>query len=243
MYYELHGNGTIPLVLIHGGGSTIETTFGHILPMLAEQHKIIAVELQAHGRTSDRDTPESFEQDADDVAALLKFLRIEKANILGFSNGGTTTLQIAIRHAELVNKIIVVSGATKRKGFIDGFFESMPNATLENMPMPLQEAFLKVALNKNGLQTMFEKDRDRMVHFKDMHDDDLRTIYAPALFMVADRDVVTCEHTIELSRTLPNAKLVVLPGVHGAFLGEICTEEKGRWPEITTAIIGEFLNQ
>jgi pimeloyl-ACP methyl ester carboxylesterase len=89
----------MPLVLIHGGGSTIDVTFGNILPYLAANNKIIAVELQAHGRTSDRNAPESFEQDADDVAALLKHLNITKANIMGFSNGGTTTLQIAIRHS------------------------------------------------------------------------------------------------------------------------------------------------
>src|SRR6185437_974999 len=95
MYYEIHGeeHGGLPLVLIHGGGSTIESTFRTVLPLLAQAHKVVALELQAHGRTSDRDAPESFEQDADDVAGLLKHLGITKANILGFSNGGTTTLQ------------------------------------------------------------------------------------------------------------------------------------------------------
>jgi pimeloyl-ACP methyl ester carboxylesterase len=83
MYYEIHGNnGTMPLVLIHGGGSTIETTFGNVLPLLSRCRKVIAVELQAHGRTSDRDAPESFEQDADDVVALLKYLKVDKANFL-----------------------------------------------------------------------------------------------------------------------------------------------------------------
>lgn len=67
LYYEIHGKGTMPLVLIHGGGSTIEATFGNIIPLLSSHAKVIAVELQAHGRTGDRDTPESFEQDADDV--------------------------------------------------------------------------------------------------------------------------------------------------------------------------------
>jgi pimeloyl-ACP methyl ester carboxylesterase len=73
MYYEIHGKGGIPLVLIHGGGSTIETTFGNILPLLASQGKVIASELQAHGRTGDRNSDLSFEQDADDVAGLLEF--------------------------------------------------------------------------------------------------------------------------------------------------------------------------
>lgn len=124
MYYEIHGKGN-PLVLIHGGGSTIETTFGNILPMLAKHYTCIAAELQAHGHTTDRDAPESFEQDADDVAALLKQLNINKAGIFGFSNGGSTALQVAIRHTELVDKIIVAAGAYKREGFINGFFEGM----------------------------------------------------------------------------------------------------------------------
>src|SRR6202046_1422559 len=83
MYYEIYGQGK-PLVLIHGGGSTIETTFGRVIPILAQKYKVIAMDLQAHGRTGDRDAPESFEQDADDVAALLKNLNISKAAFFGF---------------------------------------------------------------------------------------------------------------------------------------------------------------
>ncbi|MDZ4846107.1 MAG: alpha/beta hydrolase [Chitinophagales bacterium] len=101
MYYEIHGTGA-PLVLIHGGSSTIQTTFGRVLPVFAKTHKVIAVEMQAHGRTADIDRPLSFEQDADDVAALLKYLNISKADIFGFSNGASTTLQLAIRHPELI---------------------------------------------------------------------------------------------------------------------------------------------
>src|SRR5476651_1802372 len=93
MYYELHGEG-YPLVLIHGGGSTINTTFGKILPSLAETHGVIAVEMQAHGRTGDRDTPETFTQDAADAVGLLKELNITKANIFGFSNGGQTAIEM-----------------------------------------------------------------------------------------------------------------------------------------------------
>src|SRR6185503_8051528 len=105
MYYEIHGKGDMPLVMIHGGGSTIES-FETLIPLLAPHFKIIAVELQAHGRTSDSDAPERFETDADDVAALLEYLKISKANVLGFSNGGTTTVQIAIRHPEIIEKIV-----------------------------------------------------------------------------------------------------------------------------------------
>lgn len=199
MYYEIYGAGAMPLVLIHGGGSTIESTFGNMLPLLSGYGKIIAVELQAHGRTSDRDAPESFEQDADDVAALLKHLNIAKANILGFSNGASTTMQIAIRHPGVVNKIVVISGAYKRAGFIPGFFEGFPKATLNDMPEALRTAYLKVNPDKNGLQVMFEKDVVRMQNFKDWSDDDLRSIKAPALIIAADRDVMLPEHAVEMS--------------------------------------------
>src|SRR4051812_3688710 len=97
MYYEIYGQGK-PLVLIHGGGSTIETSFGRIIPKLAKSRQIIGVELQAHGHTSDRNAPLIFEQDADDVATLLNNLQISKADFLGFSNGGHTTIEIALHH-------------------------------------------------------------------------------------------------------------------------------------------------
>lgn len=242
MYYEIYGEGDIPLVLIHGGGSTIETSFSNILPLLSG--KVIAVELQAHGRTSDRDEPESFEQDADDVFALLKHLKIEKANILGFSNGATTTLQIAIRHPEAVNKIVVISGTYKRDGMIAGFFEGMEKASLDNMPEPLKIAYLKVNPNQAGLVTMFNKDKNRMINFKDYADEDIQSIKAKALIMVADHDVITLEHTIKLSRLIQNAQLAILPGIHGSFIGEVCTVKDGRKiVEMTANLIDEFLSQ
>lgn len=242
MYYEIHGTGKMPLVLIHGGGSTIETSFGVLLPLLSNSTQIIAIELQAHGRTTDRDAPESFTQDADDVAALLQYLKIEKADILGFSNGGSTAMQMAIRHPQLVNKIISIAGATKRAGFISGFFESMPHATIDMMPQPLKDAYLKVTPNPKGLQTMFEKDRDRMATFQDWPDDQVKSIKAPTLLMVADKDVISVEHTAELSRLIPKATLIVLPGHHGGFIGEMGADpSNGVYPKVTAELIKHFL--
>ena len=120
MYYEIYGQGK-PLVLIHGGGSTIQTNFEKIIPLLAKNRQVIALELQAHGRTNDRNADLTFEQDADDVAILLKNLNIDKADFLGFSNGGTTTLQIALRHPEIVHKMILGSALARRNGVPDWF--------------------------------------------------------------------------------------------------------------------------
>src|SRR5436190_2361645 len=143
LYYETYGEGD-PLVLIHGGGSTIQSSFGKMIPGLAKDFKIIAVELQNHGRSGFRNSPETFEQDADDVAALLKNIGITKADFFGFSNGGTTAMKIAIRHPGIVHKLILVAAAYKREGLLPGFFEGMQHATLANMPQELKDAFLKV---------------------------------------------------------------------------------------------------
>jgi len=243
LYYEIHGEGK-PLVLIHGGGSTIQTTFGSVLPILSKKYTIIAVELQAHGHTSDRNAPETFQQDADDVAALLQQLGISKASFFGFSNGGTTSLQIAIRHPEVVDKIVVASGAYQREGFIPGFFEGMQHASLANMPKPLQDAFFKINPDTNALLTMHNKDRDRMIAFPDWSDDDLKSIKAPALIINGDKDVVTNEHVLKISGLIPNAELMILPGVHGAYLGEVCTAVPGsKLPGMTVEVVEEFLEK
>jgi pimeloyl-ACP methyl ester carboxylesterase len=244
MYYEIHGAGDIPLVLIHGGGSTIETSFGNILPSLAKHGKVITVELQAHGRTSDRDSEESFEQDADDVAGLLDYLSIKKANFFGFSNGGNTAMQIAIRHSGIVNKLILASAFYKRDGMIPGFFDGMQHASLENMPAPLKIAYQKVAKDKNQLQVMHDKDKMRMIRFQDWSDETIRSITSPALIIIGDHDVVTPEHAVEMAHVMPHARLMILPGNHGSYLGEICTfDADSHIPEMTVNIVEEFLRK
>lgn len=243
MYYEIHGQGD-PLVLIHGGGSTIQTTFGQVLPYFARKRKVIAVELQAHGRTSDRNAPESFEQDADDVAALVKYLKIEPADFFGFSNGGSTTMQIAIRHPEIVRKIIVGSAFYKREGIPPQFWESIGKATLNDMPKQLRDGYLAVNPDSSGLLNMFNKDRDRMVGYKDWNADMLRSIKAPVFVIANDHDVATLEHTVEMFRLFPHARLSIIPGFHGAYIGEVTTGmEKSKVPELTAAMIEEFLSE
>ena len=243
LYYEIHGEGK-PLVLIHGGGSTIESNWSAVLPLFAKHYKVIAVELQNHGHSGQRHEPETFEQDADDVAALLKHLNISKAFIVGFSNGGSTAMQIAIRHAEFAEKIVVVAGAYLREGLIPGFFDWMQNASLDNMPMPIQEAFLKINPDRAALKHMHDKDADRMRNFKDWNDCDLQSITAPTLIINGDKDVILTEHALKMLRVIPNAELIVLPGVHGACLGEVCTAVPGsKQPEITVILIKEFLDK
>lgn len=222
MYYEIYGQGK-PLVLIHGGGSTIQTSFEKIIPLLAKNRKVIGLELQAHGRTNDRNADLSFEQDADDIATLLKNLNIDKADFFGFSNGGTTTLQIAIRHPEIVDKIILGSALAKRNGVPEWFWDFMAQAALENMPEELKTGYKKVAADPNGLQVMHDRDAKRMLNFKDIPDEQIKSIKAPTLIVIGDKDIITPEHAIELSRQITNAQLAIIPGGHGEYMGEITT--------------------
>lgn len=243
LYYEVHGNG-YPLVLLHGGGSTIASTYGRILPQLAKTHQVIAIELQAHGHTHDIDRPLSFEQDADDVAALLQILKIGKADFMGFSNGGTTCLQIAIRHPQLVHKLVLASAMYKRSGMPPGFFEGMQHATLAQMPPPLKEAYLKANNDTNGLQAMFNRDAARMIGFKDIPDEAIKAIQVPALVINGDADVILAEHALEIARTLPHARLAILPSGHGDYLGEICAPDPhSKLPGMVVEMINSFLKE
>jgi len=242
MYYEIHGSGQ-PLVLIHGGGSTIYTTFGKILPELAKHSQVIAVELQAHGHTSDRNAPSSFEQDADDVAALLKQLNITKASFFGFSNGGNTAMQVAIRHPEIVNKLIIASSIYKRDGIFPGFWDGMNHATIDNMPKQLRDAYLKINNDSAGLMTMFKRDVVRMQNFKDWNEADIKSIKAPTLVVAGANDMMMPEHTVALYRLFSKGQLAILPGGHGDYLGEITTNPAHGEVEYSLALFEGFLRE
>jgi pimeloyl-ACP methyl ester carboxylesterase len=244
MYYETYGpERGVPLVLLHGGGSTIDVTWGRILPFLARDRRVIAVEEQAHGRTSDRDAPVRFETSADDVAALLKQLNIEQADVFGFSNGASVGLQVAIRHPQVVRKLVFASSLTRKDGAQPQLWELIKTADIANMPQPLKDAFLKVNPDPVKLKTMHDKDAERMRHFTDVPDADLRALRAPTLVIIGDRDIVKPEHALELTRLIPNARLMVLVGGHGDYLGEaIMTQRATRAPELTAGFVEDFLD-
>lgn len=243
MYYEIYGQGK-PFVLIHGGGSTIQSCFEKVIPLFAKNRKVIAVELQAHGRTSDRNTDLSFEQDADDVAALLKNIGIVKADFLGFSNGGTTCLQIAIRHPEAVDKMVLCSALAKRNGVPGWFWDFMSNAKLENMPEQLKTAYKQVAPDTNGLQVMHDRDARRMVHFKDIPDEQITAVKCPTLIIVGDKDVITPEHALALHRQISGSSLAIIPGGHGEYIGEVTTiSPTFKETDLAVPLIEKFLDQ
>jgi pimeloyl-ACP methyl ester carboxylesterase len=242
MYYEIHGAGA-PLVLIHGGGSTLQTTFGRVLHAFAKTHKIIAVEMQAHGHTADIDRPLSFQQDADDIAALLKHLKIDKASIFGFSNGASTALQFAIRHPEMTEKIIVASTFYKKAGAPAWFWDMMDNATFEGMPQPYKDEYLKINPDTNALHRMYERDVARMQSFPDITEEQMKSIKAPAFIIIGDKDVTTPEHAAEMHRLITNSRLAIIPGGHGDYIGEMTTQQDSILIAATISMINKFLGE
>jgi pimeloyl-ACP methyl ester carboxylesterase len=241
MYYEIHGSG-YPLVLIHGGGSTIHSSFGNIIPLLALKHQVIAMELQAHGRTNDRDTDLSFTQDADDVATLLHNLNISKADFLGFSNGGQTAIELALRHTEIINKLIIASSFFKRSAAAPQFWDGFEHVSFNDMPPILHESFLLVNNNPAALLNMFNKDVRRMKFFKGWSEEEIRSIKAPALVINGNQDVGSVEHAVEMHTLIPDCQLAILPGSHGAYLGTLDSLENRNWEHTYAAeIIEEFL--
>jgi len=221
MYYEEHGSGP-PLVLLHGGGSTAQTSFGAIIPALARAHRVIAPEQQAHGRSGDRDRPLSFEQMADDTAALLGQLGVAQADVLGFSNGGVVAMQLAIRHPGLVRRLILCSSYYAHAGMPPQFWKGFAHATMSDMPPPLRAALVASAPNPAEVPARFAKMVALMRAFQDIPEASLRAISARTLVMVGDRDVMSVEHDDRLARLLPHAELSVMPGSgHGTYLGAV----------------------
>ena len=111
------------------------------------------------------------------------------------------------------------------------------------MPKPLQDAYLKITGDTNGLQVMHDRDKNRMLQFTDWPDSDLMSIEAPTLLISSDKDVILPQHTLEMAQKIPHASVMILPGIHGALIGEVCTAAPGsKMPAITVALMSDFLD-
>jgi pimeloyl-ACP methyl ester carboxylesterase len=215
MYYEIHGEKgqAPPLVMLHGGGSTIKTSFEHILPALAKTRQVIAFEQQGHGHTSDvADRPFSFDQSAEDTIALLRYLNIEKADFFGYSNGGHIILQIAMKNPDVVRKMIIESAMFNREGSDPAFWESFKNAKLDDMPEELRNAYLQAAPDPKNLPSFFAKSVQRMLNFKGWRSEEIQSIKIPTLILIGDHDLVRPEHAVLMFHLISNAQLAILPG-------------------------------
>jgi pimeloyl-ACP methyl ester carboxylesterase len=214
LYYEMHGKPAkdgVALVLLHGGGSTIETSFGKLVPLVSKGRQVIAFEQQGHGHTEDVDRPFSFAQSAEDTVALLRHLHVPKADFLGYSNGGDIMLEIALRHPEVVRSLILESAFFSRDGTDPQFWQGFDHAKLDDMPLELKNAYLATAPHPEQLPSFFAKSVQRMREFKGWTPAQLQTIRAPTLLVLGDRDIVRVEHAAQMQHLLPDAHLAVLP--------------------------------
>tara|TARA_B110001454_G_C12723340_1_gene436799 strand:- start:15480 stop:16343 length:864 start_codon:yes stop_codon:yes gene_type:complete len=239
LYYEMYGSGQ-PLVLLHGGGSDIHVSFGKGIATLAKNFKVIAFDEQGHGKSPATDRAFGFENTADDIAAALKQLKIENALFLGFSNGATTGMYIAIRHPDVLKKMVLGSGLYSRSGAPKQFWQAMDKSSLNDMPQELKDAYLKNSPKPSDLVKMFKFDSTRMKEFKDVPTKSIQKVQIPVLIMQTDQDVASVEHGIQVTRLLPKGRFAVLPGPHDNFIGDVSNSS----PEMAQAsltIITEFL--
>jgi pimeloyl-ACP methyl ester carboxylesterase len=222
MYYEIHGAGE-PLILLHGAYQTIDA-MGGIVPGLARTRQVIAVELQGHGHTADVDRPLSYKHMADDTAALLRHLGIEQADVFGYSMGGGVVLQVAIRHPEVVRKLVVASASYTSEGMHQELLEMIPSITPEVFAgTPIEEDYLRTAPNPDDFPTLVAKLKQLDMEPFAWPPEDIRAISAPTLIIVGDSDAIRIEHAVEMFRLLgggvmgdlaglPKSQLAVLPG-------------------------------
>ena len=222
MYYEIHGTGQ-PLVLLHGAYMTIDA-MGEVVPALAEGRQVIAVELQGHGRTADIDRPLSYELMADDIAALIEHLLIERADVFGYSMGGGVAFQVSIRHPEVVRKLVVASASYTSDGMHPELLEMIPTITPETFAgSPIEEAYLRTAPNPEDFPALVAKLKQLDMEPFAWPPDHIRGIAAPTLLIVGDSDAIRLEHAVELFQLLgggvmgdlaglPKSQLAVLPG-------------------------------
>ena len=244
MYYEIHGSGGVPVVLLHGAFGTIDL-WGPILTSLAEKRQVIAVEFQGHGHTADIDRPLRYEQLIEDTAALMRQLEIEHADVAGYSMGGIAALGLAITYPELVRKLAVAGANYNNDGLFPESLAAIKSLTREMFAgSPPEIAYKDVAPNPDGFPALVEKIVAIETTFAGWPEDDLEAITAPALLVYGDSDVRP-EHAVQLFRLLgggvsgdivglPRSRLAILPATTHVGL----VTERADW---LVAMIDEFL--
>jgi pimeloyl-ACP methyl ester carboxylesterase len=226
VYYELHGAGGTPLVLLHGGLYDTELQFAELLPALAAGRRVIGLDLQGHGRTNDIDRPLSIPALAGDVVAVLAHLGLEQVDVFGFSLGAAVALELAVRHPERVRRAAISSVSFTADGMRGGNAETVAGMTVDMIAgTPIEQNY--VAKSPHGdhahLQTLIDKIGAFLADVPEYSDDEIRGIAAPTLFTAGDCDMVTLDHAVKFLRLrggdvngdfdgVPASQLAIFPG-------------------------------
>ena len=224
MYYEIHGSGGTPLLLLHGGLFNIDLQFGEVLPGLAQGRQVIAADFQAHGRTGDIDRPLTTADLASDVVALLEHLGIRQVDVFGFSVGGAVALYLAIKHPDLVRKAVISSVSFHPDGDRPENTEAVGEMTVDMIAgTPMEQDYLAKSPNPDKLQDLLNKLGSYDRGAGGWSDDDIQGIAAPTLITVGDCDAVKLEHAVRFLQLrggdvngdfvgVPTSQLAVFPG-------------------------------
>jgi pimeloyl-ACP methyl ester carboxylesterase len=222
MYYEVYGKGQ-PIVLIHGSFMNIPLNWSHIIPLLAKDRKVIVAEMQGHGRTRDISRELSYEGMADDVSGLLKHLKIDSADILGYSMGGGVAFQVAVRHPEQVRRLVVLSGTYTHDGWWPDVAASFSTFTADMFKgTPIQKQYDSLGNDPAHFPEFVRKVISIDVKRYDWSRN-VKNIQAPIFIAIGDADGVRYEHALELFRAkgggkmgdihgLPKSRLAIVPG-------------------------------
>ncbi len=216
LYHEVHGSGS-PLVLLHGGMMTIDTQLRELIAVLAPRHRVVAVELQGHGRTADIDreiTPAAL---ASDVVALLDHLGIERAHVLGHSMGAGVAMELAVRHPQRVRSVVPVSASVRPDGMHPDLTDPERMATSTRMPTPedfatMTDTYARLSPHPERFQEFLTRLSASNADLRGWSDEELAGVTAPVLFVIGDRDFTTVEHAALMLELTPGSQLAVLPG-------------------------------
>jgi pimeloyl-ACP methyl ester carboxylesterase len=200
MYYEVHGSGE-PVVLLHGAFMTITNNWDGWIGELSKTRKVIAVEMQGHGRTADIERDISSENLADDVAALLDHLKIPKADVIGYSMGGGVAMQCAVRHPDKVRKVVVISSTFRRDGMIKEAADSIPKLTGEDFKgSPIETEYKKLSPTPDDFPKFVKRVLAAGTKEHDLGADKLKATTAAMFFIHGDADGIRLEHVAEMFR-------------------------------------------
>ena len=200
MYYEVHGSGD-PVVLLHGSFMTITNNWTQWIGKLSKTRKVIAIEMQGHGRTADIDREFSYEHLADDVAALLDYLKIPSADLIGYSMGGGVAMQCAIRHPEKVRKVVVISARFRHDGLVKEALDAFPKLTPERFAgSPIETEYKKLSPTPDEFPNFVKRVIAMALKPYNFGADKLKATKAPMFFIHGDADGVRLEHIAEMFR-------------------------------------------